>query len=122
MGPCSAYRLMPCRSSRLMGRIAAVGAAVAAIAGGADLLAGGGWPFRVGLAAAAVVTAVGVKRRSVFRERPQPSESDLLVMGFKTVLMILGAALLATVLLQAAVEQPQAPDLAAGSGRVEADS
>lgn len=81
----------------------AVGSAVV----GADLLVGGGWWLRGGLLVAAVSVALGVKQRSVFRDRPQPRERDVLLMGLKTVLIVFGAALLAMVLLQAVVEQPR---------------
>ena len=79
---------------------------VALAATGLDLLAGGAWPVRGALAVMAVAVAVAVKRRSVFKVRPELPERDALIMGLKTVLMVFGAALLATVLLQAVVEQP----------------
>jgi len=91
---------------------------VAALAvAGLDLLTSGAWPVRGALAVAAFAIVLGVKRRSVFKERPEPLERDVLVMGLKTVLMVFGAALLATVLLQAVVEQPSAglPSRDAGS-------
>lgn len=88
-------------------RTAAVCTLVALVAGGAEFLVGGMWVFRLMLVLAAVVVAFAIKRRSVFRDRPQPAESDVLVAGFKTVLMVLGAALLAMVLLQAVVEEPE---------------
>lgn len=84
----------------------AVGSAVV----GADLLTGGNWWLRGGLTLAALVLAQAVKRRSVFRDRPQPRERDVLLMGLKTVLVVFGAALLTMVLLQAVVEQPQEDD------------
>jgi hypothetical protein len=61
------------------------------------------------LALVAVAAAVQLKRGSVFRDRPQPTEGEVLVSAFKTILMIFGAALLATVLLQAVVDRPE-PD------------
>ncbi len=67
------------------------------------------------LTVAALGVAWIVKRRSVFKERPEPLERDLLVMGLKTVLMVFGAALLATVLLQAVAEEPEVPSAAFNS-------
>jgi hypothetical protein len=99
-------------------RIASVGAPVAAVTIGIDLLAGGGWAVRAALAIVAVVVAVGLKRRSVFRGRPQPTESEALVAGLKTILVVFGAALLATVLLQAVVERPEPVDGIGGSDAV----
>jgi hypothetical protein len=75
-------------------------------AAGLDLLTDGAWPVRGALAVAAIAVVLVVKRRSVFRDRPEPLERDVLVLGLKTVLMVFGAALLATVLLQAVVERP----------------
>jgi hypothetical protein len=69
------------------------------------------WPVRGALAVAGFVVALTVKRRSVFKARPEPTERDVLVLGLKTVLMVFGAALLATVLLQAVVEQPEVPNV-----------
>ncbi len=82
---------------------AVVGSAVV----GVDLLTGGNWWLRGGLILTVLVVALAVKRRSVFINRPQPRERDVLLMGLKTVLIVFGASLLATVLLQAVVEQPQ---------------
>jgi hypothetical protein len=73
---------------------------------GLDLLSGEVWPVRGALAVLAVAIAVAVKRRSVFKGRPETPERDVLVMGLKTVLMVFGAALLAAVLLQAVGERP----------------
>jgi hypothetical protein len=87
-------------------RTAFVCVVVALAATGLDLLTGGAWPVRGALAVMAVAVAVGVKRRSVFKDRPELPERDVLIMGLKTVLIVFGAALLATVLLQAVVEQP----------------
>ena len=84
----------------------AVGLAVV----GADLVTGGNWWVRGGLTLAALVIGLAVKRRSVFKDRPQPRERDVLLMGLKTVLVVFGAALLAMVLLQAVVEQPREDD------------
>jgi len=84
---------------------------VALATAGLDLLTGGMWPVRGALAVAGFVVALTVKRRSVFKARPEPTERDVLVLGLKTVLMVFGAALLATVLLQAVVEQPEVPDV-----------
>ena len=78
---------------------------------GLDLLTGGSWPVRGVLAIAGFAVALTVKRRSVFKDRPEPTERDVLVLGLKTVLMVFGAALLATVLLQAVVEHPEVPDV-----------
>ncbi len=58
---------------------------------GLDLTMGGGWMVRGLLTVAALGVAWIVKRRSVFKERPEPLERDLLVMGLKTVLMVFGA-------------------------------
>lgn len=90
-------------------------AAVCAVAAlgttGLDLLTGGTWPVRGVLAIAGFAVVLTVKRRSVFKDSPEPTERDVLVLGMKTVLMVFGAALLATVLLQAVVEQPEVPDV-----------
>ena len=51
--------------------------------------------------APAVALAAAVKRRSVFRDRPQQPERDLVVAAVKTVLLIFGSALLATVMIHA---------------------
>jgi len=83
---------------------------VALAATGLDLLIGGAWPVRGALAVMAVAVALAVKRRSVFKSRPEPPDRDVLVMGLKTVLMVFGAALLATVLLQVVTEQPYASE------------
>ena len=91
-------------------RTALVCVVVALAATGLDLLTGGAWPVRGALAVMAVAVAVAVKRRSVFKDRPETLERDVLIMGLKTVLIVFGAALLATVLLQAVVDQPGAPD------------
>ena len=80
--------------------------AVALAATGLDLLPGGAWLARGILLLVAVAVAVAVKRRSVFRNRPEPAERDALIMGVKTVLVVFGAVLLATVLLRAVVDQP----------------
>ena len=90
---------------------AAVCAVVALGTTGLDLLTGGTWPVRGVLAIAGFAVALTVKRRSVFKDRPEPTERDVLVLGMKTVLMVFGAALLATVLLQAVVEKPEVPDV-----------
>jgi hypothetical protein len=73
---------------------------------GGDLAAGGSWWFRAALVGAALAVAMALKRRSVFRDRPEPVERDVLVLGLKTVLLAFGAALLATVVLQAVIDQP----------------
>ena len=78
---------------------------------GLDLLTGGSWLWRGALAVIGVVVALAVKRSSVFKDLPEPPERDVLVLGLKTVLMVFGATLLATVLLQAVVEQPEVPDV-----------
>jgi putative flippase GtrA len=61
---------------------------------------------RLGLVLASLVVAFVIKRRSVFRNRPEQRERDVLIMGLRTVLIVFGASLLAMVLLQAVVEQP----------------
>jgi hypothetical protein len=85
---------------------AAACAATAAVVGGLDLALGGAPWWRWGLAVVAAAVVVAIKRRSVFRGRPQVPERDVVVLGLKTVLLVLGAALLATVLLRAVIEQP----------------
>jgi len=90
---------------------AAVCVVVALATTGLDLLTGGAWPVRGILAIAGFAVVLAVKRRSVFKDRPEPTERDVLVLGLKTVLMVFGAALLATVLLQAVAEQPDVPDV-----------
>ncbi len=86
--------------------------AVLAVAG-LDQASGGAWMARGVLAVAAFAAAVALKRRSAFKHRPEPAERDLLVMGLKTVLMVFGAALLSTVLLQAVVDSPEPPGVGA---------
>ena len=88
-------------------RTTAACVAVAAGAGSVDLLLDGGWWWRAILVALAIGVAVAIKRRSVFRRSPEIPERDVVVLGFKTALVVFGAALLATVLLQAVIEQPQ---------------
>jgi len=85
--------------------------AVAITTAGLDLATQGAWPVRGVLVVAAVAVSLAIKRRSVFRDRPEPPERDVLIMGLKTALMVFGAALLATVLLQAVVEQPGTADV-----------
>ena len=101
-------------------RIASITVPIAAVTIGIDLLANGAWAVRAALTIAAVVVAVALKRRSVFRDRPQPTESEALVTGLKTILLVFGAALLATVLLQAVVERPEPVDGIDGSDAVTA--
>jgi len=106
-------------------RTAAVCALTALATTGLDALAAELWHVRGALALAAVVVAVAVKRRSAFRNRPEPAERDVLVLGLKTVLMVFGAALLATVLITAATERPDTSGLTdlgknAGEQRVSA--
>ena len=91
-------------------RTASACVAVGLVVVGADLVTGGNWWVRGGLTLAALVIGLAVKRRSVFKDRPQPRERDVLLMGLKTVLVVFGAALLAMVLLQAVVEQPREDD------------
>lgn len=88
-------------------RTAMVSSAVAVAVVGGDLATGGNWWVRGALATAALGMAVMVIRRSVFRDRPEPRERDVVLMGLKTILIVFGAALLATVLLQAVVDQPR---------------
>lgn len=88
-------------------RTAAACAAVGVAVVGVDLAAGGGLWWRSVLVAAALTAAFAIKRRSVFRDRPEPAERDLLILGLRTVLVVLGAALLATVVLRLAVAQPE---------------
>jgi hypothetical protein len=84
---------------------------------GLDLLTGALLPVRASLAVAALASALALKRRSVFRDRPEAAERDVLILGLKTVLVVFGAALLAIVLLQAVVDQPEAMDPAAAHHR-----
>lgn len=91
---------------RSPGQTAGVCALVALAVTGVDILTDGIWAVRGALAVAGVGVALAVKRRSVFKDRPEAAERDVLVLGLKTVLMVFGAALLVTVLLQAVVEQP----------------
>lgn len=84
--------------------------AVAIATTGLDLATGGVWPVRGGLAAAAVAVALAIKRRSVFRDRPEPPERDALILAVKSVLMVFGAALLAAVLLQSVAEHAEVAD------------
>ena len=92
------------------GRTASACLVVVLAVTGLDVLAGGVWPVRGVLAVVACAVALMVKRRSVFRDRPEPPERDVLVMALKTVLMVFGATLLATVLLQAVVERSYVSD------------
>jgi len=97
-------------------RTASICLAVGSAVIGVDLLVGGNWWARGSLAVSAMAVAFVVKRRSIFKDRPEPRERDVLLMGFKTVLVVFGATLLATVLLQAVVEQPRLDDgLSAGA-------
>ena len=82
---------------------------IASAATGFDLLAGGAWLVRGILMLVAVAAAVAIKQRSVFKDRPEAAERDLVIMGVKTVLIVFGAVLLATVLLQVVVDQPDDP-------------
>ncbi|MCP4901511.1 MAG: hypothetical protein GY906_31490 [bacterium] len=93
-----------------LGRTAAVCVSVALAVAGLDVLTGGALTLRWLVAGCAIAVALTVKGRSVFRHQPETPERDVLLMGVKTVLMIFGAVLLATVLLQVIVEQPYAPD------------
>lgn len=88
-------------------RTATASVAVGLIVTGLDLLAAGHWWVRGAMVLLALVTALVVKQRSVFKDRPEPRERDVVLMGLKTILIVFGAALLATVLLQAVVEQPR---------------
>jgi RsiW-degrading membrane proteinase PrsW (M82 family) len=89
--------------------IAAAAVVVGLAAIGLDLLAGGAWLLRAVLAVLAVAVAVAIKRRSVFKDQPEPDERDVLIMGIKTLLIVFGAALLAMVLLLALTPQPDLP-------------
>jgi hypothetical protein len=90
-------------------RVAAAGVVAGGATIGLDLLAGGAWLLRAVLALAAVAVAVAIKRRSVFKDQPEPHERDVLIMGLKTLLMVFGAALLAMVVLQILIQQPELP-------------
>ena len=91
-------------------KTAAVCLGVALAITGFDLLTGGGWIVRGVVSLVVVAAAVAIKQRSVFKDRPEASERDLLIMGFKTVLIVFGAVLLATVLLRTVVDQPDEPE------------
>ena len=92
------------------GQTAAACAAVGLITIGLDVATGGIWPVRAGLVAVAIAAAVAIKRRSVFKDRPQQAERDVLILAFKTLLIVLGAALFAVVLLQTVAPPAQLPD------------
>ena len=89
---------------------------------GVDLLSGGDWRVRSVLVLTALAVALAVKRRSVFKDRPEPREREVLLMGLKTVLLVFGAALLAMVLLQVVVEQPSVEDGLVGGVRRTTDA
>ncbi len=81
-----------------------VGLALVAV----DQAAGGWWPARLTLAAVALVTAVALKRTSVFRRgQPQP-EREVFLGALKTGLMIFGAVVLALALLLSLTDSWQA--------------
>jgi len=103
-------------------RTALVCAAVGSAVVGVDLLSGGDWRVRSVLVLTALVVALTVKRRSVFKDRPEPREREVLLMGLKTVLVVFGAALLAMVLLQAVVEQLSVEDELVGDGHHTTDA
>jgi hypothetical protein len=90
-------------------RTAAVCCGIGLVAVGLDVATGGSWPVRAFLTASAVLVAVAVKRRSVFKGRPQPVERDVVVLTVKTALMVLGAALIAIALLQIVSPQIELP-------------
>jgi hypothetical protein len=77
---------------------------------GIDYLSGGSWMFRTPLLIAALTFGFLIKRRSVFKNRPEPNERDLVVQGVKTVLIIFGAVLLTTVLLAVRSNRSSARD------------
>lgn len=95
-------------------RTAAVSVGVGLVVTGVDVLASGHWWIRAAMVVLALVIALAVKQRSVFKDRPEPRERDVMLMGLKTVLIVFGAALLATVLLQAVVEQPRVDEGTSG--------
>jgi hypothetical protein len=103
-------------------RTAVVCVAVGSAVVGVDLLAGGGWWVRGVLVVTALAVALAVKRRSVFKDRPEPREREVLLMGLKMVLVVFGAALLSMVLLQAVVEQPSVEDELVGGGHHTTDA
>lgn len=90
-------------------RTSLVSIAVAISATLLDQVAGGNWLLRLALVAVAIATALALKRGSVFRDRPEPLERDVLIMAVRTVLIVFGAVLLATVLLQMVVDRPEDP-------------
>jgi len=68
----------------------------------------------------AVASAWVLKLRSVHRKAPEPAERDVLVMATKTVLMLLGAALMASAVLSSlAPIGDQEPPLTDGAGEHE---
>ena len=95
---------------QLDGRSAFQTVVVSVVTGGAvlgiDLATGGSWIYRGVMAVAALGVVLACKRRSVFKDRPEPPERDVLVLAVKTVLIVFGAALLATVLLQTIADEP----------------
>ena len=98
---------------QLGGRRPAIAAAaclaVGLAAAGLELISGGSWGVRATLVVAACTVAILLKRRSVFRKGPQTTESEILVQGVKTVLMVLGATLLAAAVLAAMAPPPDLP-------------
>jgi hypothetical protein len=99
---------------QLQGRAAVQTAAACCAVGlgivGLDLAFSGRWLVRWLVVAAAVALAAAVKRRSVFRDRPQQPERDLVVAAVKTVLLIFGSALLATVMIHATRAGSEGPE------------
>lgn len=91
-------------------RVAAASTLCVILVVGSDFAFGGSWILRGSLFVSLMVVAYLIKRRSVHRDRPEPLERDVLVLGFKTVLIIFGAVLLATVMLGTVVQHPDPPD------------
>jgi hypothetical protein len=102
--------------------IAPICAAVAVAAIGLDLAMAGHWIIRSVLALAALGSAVALNRRSVFRHRPQAREAETVILGFRTILVVLGAALLTAVILTSVTGPPEPTgDAAVGTAGVTVD-
>ncbi len=96
---------------KLAGRSIAQQIGATLIAGGLlagiDLAAGGWWPVRLALGAAALATAAALKRRSVFRRQSPQPEREVFLGALKTGLMIFGAIVVALALLMSLTDSWQ---------------
>ena len=91
-------------------------------AGGVDLAAGGAWPIRAALAAAAVAATVALKGTSIFRRRPSPPEREVFLGALKSVLLVFGSIVMALALIMGLTDSwrttiPETPGIEQGSGR-----